>query len=215
MGLTLVPRRRWGLVLSWVLLGLGLTVWLHGAWRLHEREGLIGRVNDALAGPPSLVSQATSQSTPAASIQRVLPASAVANAWRGDGQVPAPLQFARALALGTAGQDEAALTRYRVLFDDVDLGLAARYNAANVLLRRAMDLRASGQADQAYPMVELAKEGYREVLRREPGHRPSRYNLERALRLNPEQEADDEAPVAPERGERSATTMRATGQGGP
>jgi mxaK protein len=123
--------------------------------------------------------------------------------------------MAQALALAQAGQDDAALARYRSLYDHPALGLLARYNASNVLLRRALALREAGNTDQAYPMTELAKEGYREVLRREPGHRPARYNLERALRLNPELDAEDLATVAPEHAERAVTTMRSVSQGLP
>ena len=38
----------------------------------------------------------------------------------------------------------------------------------------------------AVPLVELAKQYYRQVLAEEPAHQEARYNLERALWLQPE-----------------------------
>jgi mxaK protein len=155
------------------------------------------------------------------------------------GQVPAAaggppeLQFAQAVALaangvtgaaagsangasgtsGTSGTSgsaiDSAVNRYGTLVADSPLGRAARYNAANLLLRQAIDLHNKQQAGQALAYVELAKEGFREVLRQEPTHWAARYNLERAQRLVPDPEADADFPnEAPAAAERSATTMR-------
>jgi mxaK protein len=66
------------------------------------------------------------------------------------------------------------------------------------------------------PLIELAKETYREVLRHDPGHWSARYNLERAQRLLPDPEDDGEGPPAPpNQAERSATTMRGYSPGLP
>lgn len=178
--------------LPWAMLLLALAGLGREAWQARARQGLIAEI-----------------SAPAAAS-----APAPSSDWQHDGRPP-EARLAQALALAQSGQDEPALSRYRSLYDDPALGLLARYNAANVLLRRALALREAGKTDQAYPVTELAKEGYREVLRREPGHLPARYNLERALRLNPELDAEDLATVAPEHAERAVTTMRSTSQGLP
>jgi mxaK protein len=119
------------------------------------------------------------------------------------------LRFAWAFAQAASGADDAALERYRPLQGDSALGQAARYNSANLLLRQAVRVRGGDAPGQALPLIELAKEGYREVLRHDPGHWGARYNLERAQRLLPDPEdADDGAPDMPRQAERAATTMR-------
>ena len=100
--------------------------------------------------------------------------------------------------------------------DDPRVGAAARFNAANLLLRQASALRAGTQPGQAVALIELAKEGLREVLRRDPQHWDARYNLERAQRLLPDpDEADNEPPEAARDRERAATTMRGVAPGLP
>lgn len=134
---------------------------------------------------------------------------------------PAPdsrpeLRFAHASGLASRGEREAAIDAYRLLHDDTPLGLAARYNAANQLLLQALVLRQSPLPGQALPLLELAKAGYREVLRVDPNHWDARYNLERAQRLQPDPddvEADPGGP--PENAERAATTMRGVSRGLP
>ena len=185
--------------LPWAALLLALAGLGREAWQTRARLALIAEVT-----APGASATAASAPTPTPD-------------WLNDGRPPLA-RHAQAMALAQAGQDEPALARYRSLYDnpgDPALGLLARYNAANVLLRRALALREAGNTDKAYPMTELAKEGYRQVLRREPGHRPARYNLERALRLNPELDAEDLSSVAPEKAERAVTTMRSTSQGLP
>lgn len=146
------------------------------------------------------------------------------------GSAPAPaddaapeLRFAaaygsaqRARQQASASEREAALARYRPLQNDTPLGQAARFNSANLLLRQAMEVRATLQPGQAIALLELAKEGYRDVLRHDPGFWAARYNLERAQRLLPD--ADEEDPPvnepAPE-AERAVTTMRGHSAGLP
>ena len=126
------------------------------------------------------------------------------------------LRFAHAAALAASGATEAALTRYGALHEDTPLGQAARYNGANLLLRQGMALRASSQPGQALALIELAKEGYREVLRHDAGDWAARYNLERAQRLVPDPEGvDEEPPEARRSAERAATTMRGYSPGLP
>lgn len=123
---------------------------------------------------------------------------------------PVPeLRFALAHAQAASGAAQLALDGYRALQSDPALGEAARYNSANVLLRQAIELRAGPQPAQALPLVELAKEQYRELLRRNPQHWDARYNLERAQRLQPDPlDSDFEPTAAPRERERAATTMR-------
>jgi len=133
-----------------------------------------------------------------------------------DAGAPAQLRFAHAWALAASGAGDAALQRYGALQDDPALGQAARYNAANQLMRQAVVLRAGPQPGQALAFVELAKEHYRELLRRDPGHWDARYNLERAQRLVPDpDEAEPEPAAAQRNAERAVTTMRGFSPGLP
>lgn len=164
------------------------------------------------------------------------------NAQIASGQVPADsavpeLQFAHAQALTAAlgpggsanpGQDaaaiDAALAAWRPLQAHPRLGVAARYNSANLLLRQAIALRsaepatafAAAPGGQALPLIELAKEQYRELLRRDPGFWDARYNLERAQRLLPDPVDSELEPTAAQRErERAASRMRAQSLGLP
>jgi mxaK protein len=129
---------------------------------------------------------------------------------------PRELRFAQAHARAASGAGEAALNRYAALHAPDALGRAARYNSANLLLRQAIELRASTEPGQSLALIELAKENYRQVLRDDPDDWDARYNLERAQRLLPEPDALDEAPPELNRNaERAATTMRAYSPGLP
>ena len=129
---------------------------------------------------------------------------------------PPELQFALAHALAASGAAEAALNRYSALQGESALGQAARYNAANLLLRQGMALHASAQPGQALALIELAKEGYRDILRQDPLDWAARYNLERAQRLVPDpDELDEEPPDVKRNAERAATTMRGFSPGLP
>lgn len=129
--------------------------------------------------------------------------------------LPAPMAFSQAHALAASGADEAALTRYGTLKGDSQLGQAARYNSANLLMRQAVALRDAEQPGQALALIELAKEHYRDVLRHDPGHWNARYNLERAQRLVPDPEEAEFAVPPERRAERAATTMRGFSPGLP
>lgn len=123
------------------------------------------------------------------------------------------LRFAQAHELTLAGDGEAALRRYRSLQGEPLLGVAARYNSANLLMRQALQLAGDSEAaegaGQAVALTELAKQGYREVLRTDPGHWGARYNLERAQRLQPDPDVSDPAIAGPRNdAERAATKMR-------
>ena len=133
---------------------------------------------------------------------------------------PPELRFAQAHAVAQAqaasAARDAALNRYRALQNDPRVGAAARYNSANLLVRQAIEVRASTQPGQAIALLELAKESYREVLRGDPADWDARYNLERAQRLLPD--PDDEEPAVGEEArnrERAVTTMRGVSPGLP
>jgi mxaK protein len=131
---------------------------------------------------------------------------------------PPELRFAQAYALAQApgGARDAALNRYRALQSDARLGQAARFNSANLLVRQAIEVRASAQPGQAIALLELAKEYYRDVLRADPAQWDARYNLERVQRLLPDPEEEDNVPPAPASNrERAVTTMRGYSPGLP
>ena len=160
------------------------------------------RANDRIGADLSAAPSTTTTTTPPT--QEAPPESA------------AELRFARAHALAANGATEAALNAYGALQDDPRVGAAARFNAANLLLRQASALRAGTQPGQAVALIELAKEGLRDVLRHDPQHWDARYNLERAQRLLPDpDEADNEPPEAARDRERAATTMRGVAPGLP
>jgi mxaK protein len=119
-------------------------------------------------------------------------------------------QLARAIALSRAGDYEGALLAYKAVVQGnrVDLRHLALYDLGNLHMRAALkDPLAS--ADQLLPLVELAKQSYRDLLRETPYDWDARYNLERALYLAPESEEDvtDEGPPTPK--ERAISTNRA------
>lgn len=128
----------------------------------------------------------------------------------------ATLRFARARELAAANDFEGALALYRTLYKDRRLGLAARYNNANLLMHQAQRLRDAEGVGQAVALVELAKQGYREVLRADPGLWDARYNYERAQRLQPDPEDETPSIGGPRNdAERAAITIRGVPQGLP
>jgi mxaK protein len=117
-------------------------------------------------------------------------------------------RLAHALALGAAGRYEAALAEHKALIQDGPAALkeAVLYDLANLHLHEALK---SGPAavGTALPLVELAKQSYRDALRIAPTDWDARYNLERALQLAPEidEDAPDDTEPAPNK-ERTVTT---------
>jgi mxaK protein len=127
----------------------------------------------------------------------------------GDRDLP-EARYADALALARAGRYEAALAAQKafVQSEHGPLRRAMQYDLGNLHLREALR-RGAGEPDAALPLVELAKQSYRDALRADPGDWDARYNLERALALAPE--ADDENATAaepPANKERTVTTAR-------
>jgi mxaK protein len=127
------------------------------------------------------------------------------------GSVPPEVELARANALATQGKMEQALSQFKVIEENAQHPFSgdAGYNAATLYLRKAVEGGGPQGNPQVIPLVELAKEGLRTVLRKNPEDWDARYNLDRALRLIPENEDDDNEGGAPPIGaERAPTTMR-------
>jgi mxaK protein len=125
----------------------------------------------------------------------------------------APMEARFALARAEAQQGK--VTRAVALYREVagarpDLAGAALFDAANALLREADRVAAQTDPVRARPLLELAKATYREALRIDAGRWDARYNLERALRLAPEDGSAEDGPLPlPTASERAITTMRA------
>jgi mxaK protein len=95
------------------------------------------------------------------------------------------------LAVANALSNGAHLTQAEASFNELienqgfaPVGRAARFNLANSYLKEG--LKSPDDPAQSGPMLELAKQRYRDLLREVPDHWGARYNLERALRLAPE-----------------------------
>jgi mxaK protein len=115
--------------------------------------------------------------------------------------------LARALALAAAGQYEAARNVYNVLIRrglQHEVGRSALLALGNMTLRQGMPEGNKGngagaaETNLALPMIELAKKHYRDLLRVDASQWDARYNLERALRLAPEEQAFSEPSNRPD-----------------
>lgn len=106
--------------------------------------------------------------------------------------------FARAWMLSRNGQGQEALMLYETLGQSRDPVFRARvkYQIGALLLRQATDLleeQGPPAVTKVAPLIEIAKEALREVLRYDSRDREAKYNLELALRLLPEPERVDRA----------------------
>jgi mxaK protein len=120
--------------------------------------------------------------------------------------IPPEARLARAVALARLDYD-GALAAYKSIIQSnrEDLHRIALYDLGNLNLRQAVQYGLADEA-QSLPLIELAKQGYRDLLRRDPTDWDARYNLERALRLAPEDDDDaneDTGPPDPREHERS------------
>jgi mxaK protein len=117
-------------------------------------------------------------------------------------------RLAHAVALAKIDYD-GALAAYKAIIqaDREDLRRIALYDLGNLHLRQALRAGLSDEA-QSLPLLELAKRSYRDLLRKDPNDWDARYNLERTLRLSPEDDDDtndDNGP--PDRREHERTTI--------
>lgn len=95
------------------------------------------------------------------------------------------LAWANALSAGgDFDRAEAVFNELIQLNRQDSTGRAAQFNLANMYLRRALQLDTN--ESRAGPLLELAKQRYRDLLWISPDAWDARYNLERALRLAPE-----------------------------
>lgn len=127
------------------------------------------------------------------------------------GQLPPEAVFAQAYYQAQKSNQESATALYKQVETVAQNNLknAARYNRANSYLQRAMELDANGNKQLGLPLVEMAKDAYRIVLRSKPVTWDAKYNLERALRLVPDPDDSDDADLPPpEQSERALTTVR-------
>lgn len=141
-------------------------------------------------------------------IERVNTAIASTRVSSFDASVP-EARFARALALARAGESEVAVKAYKALIegDRRDLKQAARYNLGNLYMRDAL-AEGMSEAFRSLPLIELAKQRYRDVLRDQPADWDARYNLSRALQLAPEIEQQVEEEEEPPQKEQSVSTLQ-------
>lgn len=120
-------------------------------------------------------------------------------------------RFATAYGLQQQGKFEEAIDVYRdVEPEDAGLAAAVRFNLANLYLRRALALKDDESQDLVIPLIELAKENYRELLRRDSRYWDAKYNLELALILLPDlEEEESDEDIMPERSPRANTATPA------
>jgi mxaK protein len=139
---------------------------------------------------------------------RINAAIATAHISPADSTVP-QAQLAQALSLARAGQFTAALKMYKSLLDASDeIRFPALYDLGNLNMRAALK-NGQAEAQRFTPLIELAKQSYRDELRGNPADWDARYNLERALWLSPEY--DDpmlERNQAPVRSEHAMSTLQ-------
>lgn len=170
---------------------LGALVWQ--TWQLRQTDHLATRlasVPDAMdtlnSGSVSGVSN-TADSEDSADANGS-PEMAVGFVADDDAEEHPAVQLAQGSALAKGGNLEAAerlLNRLISNTRDPETSIGAQYNLANLYLREALN---SGNAtsSKTLPMVELAKQRYRDLLQVTPEHWSARYNLERALQMAPE-----------------------------
>jgi mxaK protein len=116
-------------------------------------------------------------------------------------------RLARAVALSRLDYD-GALAAYKAIIQSnrEDLHRIALYDLGNLDLRQAVQYGLADEA-QSLPLTELAKQSYRDLLRRDPTDWDARYNLERALRLAPEDDDDSEDTGPPDPREHERSTI--------
>lgn len=138
-------------------------------------------------------------------------ALAAANKVFVDGPDGAHLKFAKASELQKQGDFKAAVKAYAAIEAPPRsrLQLDIQFNLANLFFREAIRLRDDDADDLAMPLLELAKQNYKEVLRVDSGQWDAKYNLELALILSPELEpADALEELNPEHSTRALTIIQ-------
>ncbi len=110
-----------------------------------------------------------------------------------DGPGGALRQFAKAFDLQQAGDFRNAVQAYAAIDTRPDsrLQMDIKFNLANLYFQEALKLGETGANDLAMPLVELAKQNYKEILRIDNGNWDAKYNLELALVRSPDTEPVD------------------------
>ncbi|MFA9462201.1 hypothetical protein [Thiohalorhabdus methylotrophus] len=107
-------------------------------------------------------------------------------------EAPLAVLFARGYGEGELERYREARSAYQTIWirtdggrrgDPRDYAVRARYNLANLYLRRATERARNGEVDGARTMAELAKEAYRDALRARPAYWAAKRNFEAAQRL--------------------------------
>ena len=141
-------------------------------------------------------------------VERINTAITTARVSSTDASVPR-VRLAEALNLARAGKFTAAVKTYKSLLEESDeVRLPALYDLGNLNMREALQ-NGQGEAQRFMPLIELAKQSYRDLLRSNPADWDARYNLERALWLSPEY--DDpilQRNQAPVRSEHAMSTLQ-------
>ena len=118
--------------------------------------------------------------------------------------------FASGYVLQQRGELDQAFKTYAELdaLENPELENALTYNMANLYLRQALNARQNNDMDLTIPLIELAKQNYRDLLHVNSSDWSSKYNLEQALRLLPdiEEQALPE-DVMPERSPKAAGSV--------
>jgi len=119
-------------------------------------------------------------------------------------------KFVRAWQLHQQGKFDEAL----VIYNEIEskgsdtFQRRVRYNQADLYLQQASEAGRHNQQDIATPLIELAKHLYRQLLREDSQHWPSKYNLETALKLQPDLDPDEfPDDVMPERSPEAAGSV--------
>lgn len=143
--------------------------------------------------------------------QRFNDALATGGAARFNGRDDARRQFAKAYALQQQQDFKATVQAYAAIDAPLhsQLQMDIKFDLANLYFREAIQLREIGSNDLAMPLIELAKQNYREILRIDSGHWDAKYNLELALILAPDMDPVDALEeVNPERSPRALTKIQ-------
>jgi mxaK protein len=118
-------------------------------------------------------------------------ASDAANAKKTSPSTIPQVELMRALALARTGDFDGATKAFNglILTGRRDaIVLDALFDLGNLYLRQGL-AHPDENSTAFLPMIELAKQRYRDLLRVDPEQWDARFNLERALRLAPETEA--------------------------
>lgn len=143
--------------------------------------------------------------------QRFNDALATGDAAQVTGRVGAHRFFAKAYALQQQRDFKATVTAYAAIdaASGGQLQMDIEFNLANLYFRQASQLREIGADDLAMPLLELAKQNYKELLRIDDDHWDAKYNLELALVLAPEMDPVDPLEERnPERSPRALTKIQ-------